>query len=205
MLNIHILWCILYPVCCMLNSECIMPYPDCKCVSRYVHWNYWIILRSSAVLKHKKRNAFYITWITMMDGALCERLCVNARCRIYEYYLFRHYTSQFCKVVDNHLQDTVRRRFTRFSLEKVYKIQFGEGLQDTVWRRFTRFSLEKVCKIHFRENLQETALTRFTRYSSEEVYKIKFGTVYKARTIHKTIAFFSLKFQPNLEIEINKV
>ena len=141
----------------------------------------------------------------------------NARCRIYEYYLFRYYTSQFCKVVDNHLQDTVRRRFTRFSLEKVYKIQFGEGLQDTVrrrftrfslekvykiqfgeglqdtvWRRFTRFSLEKVCKIHFRENLQETALTRFTRYSSEEVYKIKFGTVYKARTIHKTIAFFFL-------------
>ena len=121
--------------------------------------------------------------------------------RFTRYSLEKVYKIQF----GEGLQDTVRRRFTRFSLEKVYKIQFGEGLQDTVWRRFTRFSLEKVCKIHFRENLQETALTRFTRYSSEEVYKIKFGTVYRARTIHKTIAFFSLKFQPNLEIEINKV
>ena len=100
--------------------------------------------------------------------------------------------------------DIIQVNFVKLSII-IYKIQFGEGLQDTVWRRFTRFSLEKVCKIHFRENLQETALTRFTRYSSEEVYKIKFGTVYKARTIHKTIAFFSLKFQPNLEIEINKV
>ena len=148
---------ILYPVCCMLNSKCIMPYPDCKCVSRYVHWNYWIILRSSAVLNDMERNAFYITCITMMDSALWWRLCGNARCRIYEYYLY-----------------IIQVNFVKLSMI-IYKIQVGEGLQDTVRRRFTRYSLEKVYKIQFEEGLQDTVRRRFTRYSSEKVYKIQFG------------------------------